>query len=663
MRAIKPASHARVLSTTDKRNFMKRLEIRKAYLLFVLILGVFIMLPGCGSEGGGGEWDQPVSTTLTAPTTTAVAPLANATGVPVNTKIITAAFSKAMDQATLTPASFTLTYGTPAVAVTGGTVSYVTSSNAATLTLPAADLLKLTVYTATITTAATDENGVALASNFVWTFTTGTGTSTDTIPPTVTATGVYGITGATSGAIDLPVNRSTTAIFSEHMDPLSITTPPAFTLTYGAAPVVPVAGVVTYAVASKTTTFNPDDDLLPNTLYTSTITKAVKDLAGNTMLVDYVWTWTTGNLADTVRPTVLNTDPADLATDVPLNRDITATFSEEMDSLTITNLTFTVTGDGFPVPGGLVSYDPLTSVATFNPDIDLTAGVTYTATITADATDLAGNELEGNQLPLPPAASDYVWTFTPAAIVLPVVNLGLASTFGIAATAGVTNTGATQIDGDVVLNPTAECNAVTVDNTGGFGLCGGTPPTINGEVITPTYPDTTTAQNVTDDLRDAYLSITPANMPGATAIAAPTTLGDSIGAPLVEGDNLFYTGVYESITSILITGDLTLDAQFDPNATFVFQSASSIGSAPNSRILLANGAKASNVWWQAGSDATVETATEWQGNILAYRDVTMVTGASSCGRLFAGAFTDGLFVFDSNLVSVPGNPSAPPSCQ
>ena len=340
---------------------MKRLEIRKAYLLFALIMSVFIILPGCGSEGGGGEWDQPVSTanptpTPTAPTATAVAPLANATGVPVNTKIISVAFSKAMDQTTLTPASFKLTHGNPAVAVAGGAVTYVASSNVATLTLPAADLLPLTVYTVTVTTAAKDATGVALAANFVWTFSTATISVVDTTRPTVTATGVYGITGNTSGAIDQPLNRSTTAIFSEPMDPLSITTPPAFTLTHGGAPAVAVAGVVTYAVASKTATFNPDADLLPNTLYTSTITTAVKDLAGNTMLADYVWTWTTGILPDThpAHGALIPTRTI-LASNVPLNQDITVTLSEEMDPLTITNLTFTVTGAGFPVPGGSVS--------------------------------------------------------------------------------------------------------------------------------------------------------------------------------------------------------------------------------------------------------------------------------------------------------------------
>ena len=196
-------------------------------------------------------------------------------------------------------------------------------------------------------------------------------------------------------------------------------------------------------------------------------------------------------------------------------------------------------------------------------------------------------------------------------------------------------------------------------------------------MITPTNPDTTTANAIVRDLRAAYLSITPPAGPpaagslgGGTSIPAGTTLGASAGSAPVVGDNLFFPGVYTSSTSILITGDLTLDAQGDPNARFVFQSSSTVGAAAgaatpgtHTRILLINGAKASNVWWQAGSAATLGTASEWQGNILAAGDVTMETGASSCGRLFAGAFTTGAFVFDSNLVSVPGHPSAPPACQ
>ena len=255
-----------------------------------------------------------------------------------------------------------------------------------------------------------------------------------------------------------------------------------------------------------------------------------------------------------------------------------------------------------------------------------------------------------------------------------VIDLGLAGPFAIAATAGVTNTitsPITHINGNVVLTPNQTCNAVTVDNAGGFGLCGGMPPTISGTVITNVYPDTTTAAAIKADLNTAFLSITPlagppavGSLAGGIVIAAPTTLGNTAGSPLVLGDNWFTPGVYTSITSILITGDVTLDGQGDPNAIFIFQSASSLTTADgapspaaHARILLTNGTKASNVWWQVASSATIGSYSELQGNILAAFDITMKTGATACGRSMAGAWAGGAgaFIFDSNVVSVPGN--------
>jgi hypothetical protein len=254
----------------------------------------------------------------------------------------------------------------------------------------------------------------------------------------------------------------------------------------------------------------------------------------------------------------------------------------------------------------------------------------------------------------------------------------LAAPFAIAATAGVTNTitsPITHINGNVVLTPDQTCNAVAVDNAGGFGLCGGMPPTINGTVITNTYPDTTTASAIKADLNAAFLSITPlagppavGSLAGGTPIAAPTTLGNVAGSPLVLGDNWFTPGVYTSITSLLIAGDVTLDGQGDSSAVFVFQSASTLTTADGAispgahvRILLTNGTKASNVWWQVASSATIGAYSEFQGNILAAFNVTMKTGATACGRSMAGAWVGGAgaFVFDSNVVSVPGNGCPP----
>ncbi len=512
---------------------MLKVTYRKIIVWFLPII-VSIFVSGCSTENDSilGQ----AANTSTSPTVVAVAPADNDTNVSRNIKYITAEFNIPMDSATLTTASFTLSKGDPAVLETGTAVSY--ANKVAELSLTGVPILDAnTTYTATVSTAASSADGIALANNFVWTF-------------------------------------------------------------------------------------------------------------------------TTGSTSDSINPTVFSTSPRDGDLNVSIKKIVTATFSEAMRASSVTATapsTFSVMEtNGSANVAGAVTYSVVNKVASFKPTADLTKDTNYTATITTVAEDLSGNTL----------ASDYNWTFVTANTEPQLVALALAAPYGIAATKGITNANSastTQIDGDVVLNPTAECNAVAVDGAGGIGLCGGIAPTLTGTVISP-LTDATGAQNVTDDLRAAYLSITPANMPGGTVLAAGTTLGAPTGNALVEGDNLFYSGVYTSHTSILVTGDLTLDAQGNANATFVFQSASTVGSDTGARILLINGAKASNVYWQASSDVTLQTNTTWNGNILAYRDITMVTGATSCGRLFAGAFTAGLFVFDSNKVAVPGNTAVLAGC-
>lgn len=199
-------------------------SVTKSLMWFMaLLLAAFVA--GCGGAGG----QDPILGTgggALAPTVTSVAPLPNATAVPINTKIITAAFSKAMDQATLTPTSFTLACpaGTP---VTGGTVTYLAAGNVATLTLPAATNLPAnTLCTATVTTGAKDTTGIPLAANFVWTFTTGV--ATDTTRPRVTLT-----VPATTipGPTAVPTNTAITAAFTEDMAPATIAGT-SFTVTW-----------------------------------------------------------------------------------------------------------------------------------------------------------------------------------------------------------------------------------------------------------------------------------------------------------------------------------------------------------------------------------------------------------------------------------------------
>ena len=124
----------------------------------------------------------------------------------------------------------------------------------------------------------------------------------------------------------------------------------------------PVSGTVTYA--GVTATFKPTAALAPNTVYTATITTGAKDLAGNALASDFVWSFTTGAAPDTTAPTVTLTVPANAATGVAINQKIAATFSEAMNPSTITTTTFTLKQGATPV-AGTVTYAGTT--ATFAP--------------------------------------------------------------------------------------------------------------------------------------------------------------------------------------------------------------------------------------------------------------------------------------------------------
>ena len=321
---------------------------------------------------------------VTPPTVSSTDPLNAATGVPLNQKIA-ATFSKTMDATTLTAATFTLKQGSTSVS---GFVSYIGTT--ATFA-PASILASNTTYTATITTGAKDLAGNALANNFVWSFTTGA--AVIVTPPTVSSTDPVNV------ATGVPLNQKIAAMFSKTMDATTIQTS-TFSLTQGAAS---VSGFVSYS--GITAIFVPANSLAPNTVYTATITSGAKDLAGNALVNNFVWSFTTGVAVVITPPTVLSTDPLNAATGVPLNQKIVASFSKTMDPSTIHTSTFTLKQGIISVPG-FVSYAGTTAL--FDPASDLAPSTVYTATITTEAKDLAGN----------PLATNYVWNFTTGAAVV-----------------------------------------------------------------------------------------------------------------------------------------------------------------------------------------------------------------------------------------------------
>jgi ice-binding like protein len=124
------------------------------------------------------------------------------------------------------------------------------------------------------------------------------------------------------------------------------------------------------------------------------------------------------------------------------------------------------------------------------------------------------------------------------------------------------------------------------------------------------------------------------------------------------GGLTFTPGLYTNSTSVLLQGagpanNVTLDAQGNPNAIFIFQMGSTLTTGPGAHVTLAGGAKASNIFWQVGSSATLNTTTIFQGTILASVTITVDSGSVIDGRLLAGANSAGSVTIDDSTVTVP----------
>jgi hypothetical protein len=204
------------------------------------------------------------------------------------------------------------------------------------------------------------------------------------------------------------------------------------------------------------------------------------------------------------------------------------------------------------------------------------------------------------------------------------VLLRTAETYAVLAGTTVTNTGPSVINGNLGVSP-------------GSAITGFPPGTVNGEQHSADAP----ALQAQSDLTTAY---------NDAAGRTPFTT-----VPVELGGTTLLPGVYRG-GELGITGTLTLDAQGDPNAVFIFQAASTLITASDSSVSLINGAQACNVFWQIGSSATLGTNSDFVGTIMALASIAATTGADVQGRLLA---RNGATTLDTNVITTPVCAAAP----
>jgi LPXTG-motif cell wall-anchored protein len=199
------------------------------------------------------------------------------------------------------------------------------------------------------------------------------------------------------------------------------------------------------------------------------------------------------------------------------------------------------------------------------------------------------------------------------------VGLGVADSYTVLASQTVTNTGPSDLPGDLGVNP---LTAVT-----GFP-----PGLVHG--VTRTGNAAATAQ----------ASLTAAYVDAAGRAPTGTTLGGSMAG------GTFVPGVYNATSSLGVSGAVTLDGQGDPNAVFIFQVGDALTTASNTAFVLTGAAQACNVFWQIGSSATLGTTNTFVGTMMALTTITVNTGTTVAGRALA---RNGAVTLDSNVFSNP----------
>jgi hypothetical protein len=335
-----------------------------------------------------------------------------------------------------------------------------------------------------------------------------------------------------------------------------------------------------------------------------------------------------GGELDITPPTVESTLPLDLAIDVAVSGNITATFSEAMDLNTITVTAFSLKQGQTAVPAA-VTYAGI--VATLDPTSNLAPNAAFTATVTTEVTDLEGNAM----------VLDKIWSFQTGPVSAqgpPPVDLGKAGDFVILSKAGIDTVPTSALTGDIGVSPidsTAITNfSLILDGSGTFS----TSSQLIGHAFAADYTSPT----------PSYLTTAIGDMEAAATDAAGRATPDftELGSGDISGLTLV-PGLYKWGTGVLMSTDVTLNG--GPNDVWIFQIAGGITEASGVRVNLAGGALPKNIFWQTFGAVSLDTTAHLEGIVLSQTEITLATGATVNGRLLSQTAV----TLDSSTVTEP----------
>jgi hypothetical protein len=414
------------------------------------------------------------------------------------------------------------------------------------------------------------------------------------------------------GASGVALNTRVSVAFSEAMDPLSLT-PATFVVNQGSTP---VSGTVAAGADGTTAIFTPTNSLAGNTVFTGKITAKAKTPAGKALAAEHTWSFTTGATADTTPPVVNATNPSSNGTGVPINVKIAATFSKAMDPLSLKASTFTVK-QGVTLVPGTVAYGTTGMTAVFTPTSNLASSTVFTAEISTNVLDLAGNAL----------ASAFSWSFTTGTTVSKgpaPVGLGLAGNYVVLAKTAISTVPASSVTGDIGISPAA-ATFIT-----GFSL-----------VADSTNVFATSSQLVGKAYAANYAVPTPSNL--TTAISnMESAYSDAAGRPTPDflelgtgniGGLTLVPGLYKWTSTVTIPVDVVLSG--GANDVWIFQTTGDLTMSAGKNVTLSGGARARNIFWQVAGKATFGANSHFEGIILSKTDITLQTGATMNGRALA----------------------------